>query len=120
MSLNQAIISRLSNNLFFNHNENVRAKINLFVLKPDTIMGLDQQNNYDTRDIVYDTFDLSFSFYDANKRVPDNVFIDISENGTENTLLAGQYIFEWNYEIIVDGGTDTSYLPFDKTAQALD
>lgn len=118
VSLNQTIISRLSNNLFFNHNENVRAKINLFVLKPDTIMGLDQRNNYDTRDIVYDTFDLSFSFYDANKRVPDNVFIDISENGNENTLLAGQYIFEWNYEIIVDGGTDTSYLPFDKTSSS--
>ena len=86
-------------------------------MKPDTISGLDQQNNYDTSDISYNLFDLSFSFYDPTKIVPDEVSVDISENGiVGSTLLAGQYIFEWNYEIIQDGGVSADYLPFDKTS----
>ena len=113
-------LNRLSTNIFYNHNENARVQINIFILKPDNISGQDQQNNYDTRDIDYDLFDLSFSFYDSNRIVPlhEDIFIDISENGRDDTLLAGQYTIEWNYEIIVDGGVPVTYLPFDKSSSS--
>ena len=118
VTIPQNVLDRLSTNIFFNHNENARIKINIFILKPDTISGLDQQNNYDTRDINYDLFDLSYSFYDSTRitPLPETISLDISENGRDDTLISGQYIFEWNYEIIVDGGVSSSYLPFDKSS----
>ena len=117
VTLPSSILSTLSTNLFFNHNEDVRAKINIYVLKPDTILGVDQQNNYDTSDISYNLFDLSYSFYDPTRIVPETISFDISENDLiESTLLSGQYIFEWNYEVIEDGGVSADYLPFDKTS----
>lgn len=116
-SLPSSILSNLSTNLFFNHNKDVRARITVHVLKPDTINGSDQQNNYDTSDISYNLFDLSYSFYDPNRTVPETVIFDISENSNpDSTLLSGQYIFEWDYEIIQDGGVSADYLPFDKTS----
>lgn len=118
ISLSETNLSLISTNLFFNHNENVRVKINIYVLKPNAINGIDQQNNYDTRDISYNLFDLSFSFYDSTRPVPQNVAFDISENNSENTLLSGQYIFEWDYEIINDGGVSAAYLPFNKRSIA--
>jgi len=120
ISIPQSTLDRLSTNIFFNHNENARVKINIFILKPDYISGLDQQNNYDTRDIDYDTFDLSYSFYDSTRIVPlrENIYIDISENGRDDTLISGQYTIEWNYEIVVDGGVPVTYLPFDKSSSS--
>ena len=118
ITIPQGVLDKLSTNIFYNHNENARVKINIFILKPDYIGEQDQQNNYDTRDINYNLFDLSYSFYDANRIAPlkENIYIDISENGRDDTLVSGQYTIEWNYEIVNDGGVPVNYLPFDKSS----
>jgi hypothetical protein len=118
ISIPQDTLDRLTTNIFFNHNELARAKLNIYIFKPNTINGANQQNNYDTRDINYNLFDLSYSFYDSTKTLPlkQNISIDISENGRDDTLISGQYIVEWDYEIVVDGGVSANYLPFDKSS----
>ena len=98
----------------------LRVKINIYILKPDNLTDADQGNNYDTRDIDYDTFDLSYSFYDANRIVPlrQNISIDISENGRDDSLTAGQYTIEWDYDISENGGIPAPYLPFNKSSSS--
>ena len=120
ITIPQSTLDQLSTNIFYNHNENARAKINIYILKPDNLTDADQGNNYDTRDIDYDTFDLSYSFYDANRIVPlrQNISIDISENGRDNSLTAGQYTIEWDYDISENGGIPAPYLPFDKSSSS--
>jgi hypothetical protein len=114
ISFPESIRNEMIVNFNFNHNFNIRARVNIFILKPDYINDSDQAGTYNTSSIDYNSFDLSFSFYDSTTIIPQNISIDISENKTDNTLLAGKYTIEWNYEIEFADGTDTSYLPMDK------
>jgi hypothetical protein len=117
ITMPQSTLNSLYDNIYFNHSETARVKIIIYILKPNNINDSDQQNNYDTRDIDYNLFDLSYQFYDPTRIVPlkQDISIDISENITNNGLVPGQYIIEWNYEIVV-GGVTVTYLPFDKSS----
>lgn len=116
VSLPTSKINDLSTNLFFNHGDLIRVKINVYGLRPIDVNDPNQQTGYNTENLSYDLFDISYSFYDPNQIVPGVVSFDISENNIiGETLLAGQYIFEWDYEVVQEGDIPVNYLPFDKT-----
>ena len=118
ITMPQKTLSDLSNNIYLNYNEDARVKIYIYILKPDKINDPDQEKNYDTQGISYSSFDMEYEFEDTNHIVPlkQDISIDISETGIiDNNLAPGQYIIEWNYEIVDDGGKGNILgLPFNK------